>query len=229
MKTIAYSNIGNRSENEDFVLIEDIGDGKILALVVDGMGGYSNGLLAAQIIAESILTFLCYSQDISIVIVQTAVNKANLAIRQKSQALGTQMGATLGGVILDENNALAFWVGDVKIFHFRDSALIFQSTTHTLSNELGHISRPERYSKIVTRAVKGELSRSKIDTYCVGLINKADIFMVCSDGVHEFIGLGDLQAHLFSKNELNHDLDQFVKKILFRSTDNFSFGIGSCY
>ena len=51
---IEYSNIGCRNQNQDFVLSKTIGENKGIYIVADGMGGYSDGDLAAKIAAEQI-------------------------------------------------------------------------------------------------------------------------------------------------------------------------------
>ena len=42
MTCLKYSNIGNRKENQDFVLVRELGENKVLYIVADGMGGYSH-------------------------------------------------------------------------------------------------------------------------------------------------------------------------------------------
>ena len=71
-------------------------------LIADGMGGYSNGEIAAKVVSENILTFLSTVKDIKSNHIQKAVNKANLVLKQMKEDSQEKMGATIGGIILSK-------------------------------------------------------------------------------------------------------------------------------
>ena len=129
------------------------------------MGGYENGAMAAKIVAENITAFLSTIKKITKADIQKGINKANLALKQAQESSQTKMGATIGGVIIENNTALCFWVGDVKIFHYRNNKLFNESSEHTLLKEIlknGSISNVDqlnKYQHIVTRSVQGEIKR----------------------------------------------------------------------
>ena len=100
--------IGKRELNEDVVLIEEINQSTNLFLVVDGMGGYQKGEMAAKIISENFATHLhslsgFQSQDI-----ENAFKKANLAIKQYNSENKIISGATVGGILITENKIFVF-------------------------------------------------------------------------------------------------------------------------
>ena len=64
MRIIKYSNIGRRSQNQDFVLSKEIGENKAIYIVADGMGGYSDGDMAAKIAAEKIANCIVKGKSI---------------------------------------------------------------------------------------------------------------------------------------------------------------------
>ena len=81
-----FSHIGSRNSNQDFVEIQSYNDIDFF-IVADGIGGYENGDLAAQMAVESIIVYLTNVDEINQDHIQKAINKANLAIRQKQQSL----------------------------------------------------------------------------------------------------------------------------------------------
>ena len=202
MKSIALTHKGKRKINQDIVLIKNIDSDTYLYLVADGMGGYDNGEIAAQIATESILTFLSNIDEINKESIQKAINKANLAIRQFQEQNHSKMGATLGAVILAKGIAKCFWVGDIKILHYSDSKLTFESKSHSLINELSDSKfsnksfKSSKYSHIVTRSIQGEVKKSII-SYQELAVKEKDELIICSDGVHSII---DSQTILFLMN-----------------------------
>ncbi len=112
-------------------------------------------------VVDNITTYLSTVDSINAFQIQKAINKSNLAIRQKSADLSTKMGATIGGVVVNNSIVTFFWVGDVKIFHFRDKHLISETTTHSLVNNLAangavvETSRLSKYRHVVTRSIQG--------------------------------------------------------------------------
>ena len=228
MNPIVFSHKGKRENNQDFVLKERINSEFDLFLIADGMGGYQNGEIAARIVAESILAYLSTIKKVNEKEIQRAINKANLAIKQKVHDTGTKMGATVGGVIINDNQAYGFWVGDVMIFHFNNKKLQFESSSHTLINNIkknGSLKSSEyisKYRHIVTKSIQGEISYSTIDYLEFGRMTEDDFIIICSDGVHDIINGIELE-NIFS---LNISLKESVKKIeqrcLAESSDNFS-------
>lgn len=228
MKTIIFSHKGKREVNQDFVLVQNINPKTYLYLIADGMGGYEHGEIAAEIVAENILTYLSTVEIIDKEKIQKAINKANLAIKQVKKNKNIKLGATVGGLILQSNQATCFWVGDVKIFHFRNNKLVRESTSHTLMNEIisnGSINDPKqiiKYKHVVTRSVQGDVKLSQIETFTQGNINDSDLFLVCSDGVHDLYDGINLQQVLNTSESLEEAFNQIEKRLISEAKDNFS-------
>jgi serine/threonine protein phosphatase PrpC len=228
MTTFTVTHKGKRKENQDVVLVNALNATHTLYLIADGMGGYERGAQAAKIVAESIFVHLSTLKDINSKDIQKAVNKANLAIRQSKKDTHEKMGATVGGVILSNNTALCFWVGDVKTFQFRDNKLCFETSPHTLMNEIkanGSITDIEQLSKykhVVTRSVQGDITLSEIDLVELESLMDKDVLVICSDGVHDIL-TGINVAQIFTATPtLETALDLIETRLLAEAQDNFS-------
>ena len=228
MKSIVFSHKGKRAVNQDFILVQKINPETYLLLIADGMGGYEHGEIAAKMVAENILTYLSTVSVIDEVQIQKAINKANLAIKQFKKHNNTNTGATVAGVVLESNKAICFWVGDVKIFHFSNNKLINESKSHTLINEVinnGSIKDPKqinKYKHVVTRSVQGKLERSQIDYFKSSNVDKSDMFIICSDGVHDLYDGIQIQQILNTSDSIEESLNRIESRLLSESKDNFS-------
>jgi len=228
MKSIVFSHKGKREVNQDYVLVHDISFDTRIYLIADGMGGYDHGEIAAKMVAENILTYLSTVEKIDETQIQKAINKSNLAIRQLREKKITKVGSTVGGVIIQGNRATCFWVGDVKIFHFRNNKLVFESQAHTLMNELisnGSIKDPKqinKYKHVVTRSVQGDIEHSQIGSFTQENIDKSDFFLVCSDGVHDLYD-GMLIQQLFNSSpSIKEAISVIEERLVKEAKDNFS-------
>lgn len=231
MKSLILTHQGKRSTNQDLVLEQTSKDGSYLFAVIDGMGGYEHGELAAKVIAENVETYISTVDSIDSFHVQKAINKSNLAIRQKNEILSGRMGATMGGIVIKDAMVTYFLVGDVKIFHFRNNHLIFESTAHSLVSDLimnGSITEPSQLSKykhVVTRCIQGDVKLSQAEFNTNQFYPETDIIIVCSDGVHDQFDALQMENML---DHANSPADLFVmlkERLTSVATDNFSFGI----
>ncbi len=228
MKSIVFSHKGKREVNQDFVLVQKINHETNLYLIVDGMGGYEDGEIASKMVAENILTYLMTIKKVDEAQIQKAINKANLALRQHREKNKTKIGATVGGVILQGNQAICFWVGDIKIFHYKNNRLIRESTSHTLMNEViknGSIKDPKQISKykhVVTRSVQGDVEHSQIESFTQENLDVSDLFLICSDGVHNLYNGFHLQQILNTSDSNESAMKQIEERLLSDAKDNFS-------
>ena len=106
-----------------------------LYMVCDGVGGNGNGLLASQILSESICNSLNNEASIS---VYDAVRIAEKVLeRYKDKAPKTAaMASTVALTQIKENSVLISWIGDSRVYQFRDGKIIYKTTDHTKISEL---------------------------------------------------------------------------------------------
>ena len=228
MKHIKFTNKGQRKLNQDVISINEINPENWLYLIADGMGGYADGELAAKIVVENITTYLSSTKNINKKEIQIAVNKANLAIKQQKNLSQLEMGATVGGVIVNGKGAKCFWVGDVKILSFRKNKLIFESEEHTLINQLKNsgsitdVSRMLRYKHIVTKSIQGNIEKSKIGYLELDFSNNEDLIFICSDGVHNIIDGLTIEHILSTSANLDTAFETMMNRLKLESIDNAS-------
>jgi protein phosphatase len=228
MKSLVFSHKGNREVNQDYILIQNITHNEHILLIADGMGGYEQGDVAAKIVAENIHTYLSNSGKTGIQNIQTAVNKSNLAIKQLTENSQKKIGATVGGIILKEKEAICFWVGDVKIFHFQKNKLQFESNAHTLMNEviesgaISDINQIVKYKHVVTRSIQGDVEFSKIDSHTIETLSGDDLIIICSDGVHDKFNGIQIQQILNTSDGIEQAMWRIEKMLKKEAKDNYS-------
>ena len=227
MKSKVISHIGKRKTNQDRVLAKKINTDSYLYIVADGMGGYDDGDIAAEMVIDILNNFLSNSDQFNVNVIHKAINTANLALRQYQEQHQSKLGSTLGGIIVSGRTAKTFWVGDVKILHYSNGKLCFESKSHNLRNELYETDNSNgrvnlsKYNHIVTRSIQGDVKKS-VPSYHELTLNKGDKLFICSDGVHNIINPNTLQ-YLLNKEEstgaLISTIDQRLQK---EASDNAS-------
>lgn len=227
MKSIIISHIGKRKTNQDLTLAKKINADSYLYLLADGMGGYDNGDIAAEIVIESTANYLSNSRQLNESVIKKAINKVNLALRKYQEQHHSKLGSTLGGIIITGNLAKVFWVGDVKILHYSQGKLCFESKAHNITNELSSLSSLNKksslskYDHIVTRSVQGDMKKS-IPSYHELLLNKEDQLFICSDGVHNIIDAHSLQYLLSNEGSIDSAIKVIDQRLQKEANDNAS-------
>ena len=90
MNTYTYTNTGRRKKNQDYLLHKIISEDLQVFICADGMGGYSHGEVAAQIVSDSILEFIEDNSHIYTAenLLKEAIRYGNDSLMLKKLALG---------------------------------------------------------------------------------------------------------------------------------------------
>lgn len=223
MKVQQLTGKGRRESNQDFIYIDRLESGASFFLIADGMGGYEKGDEAAKIVSENIFTFLNYVESINEQNIQRAIQKANLIIKQFNTKNNIKSGATIGGIIAEKDLIHIFWLGDVMVYQISNGKVLFQTKSHTLVNSLlksesiQEEKSLDKYKHIVTRSISGKPSESRID-YHSTIFSEDDMFIICSDGIHNIISVDQLLVYIKQTNGLQELERQFLKE----AQDNYS-------
>lgn len=223
-KCWASTDIGNvRSSNEDTVEVSSRGqDGKLTrwsgyvsndggwALVADGVGGHAAGEIASELAVEFLRPVMHRLEDYRDV--ATALNAVNDGLFEAmvlNPALAG-MGTTIAGIILRGQEALAFNVGDSRVYMFSDDGLSRLSTDdvvdgHVLTQCLGGYS--------------GTTPKPHMQKFALEPYSK---LMICSDGLTDVLGDNEL-ADALSGPPGVHPARRLVRAALRAGgTDNIS-------
>ncbi|PLK44978.1 PP2C family serine/threonine-protein phosphatase [Emticicia sp. TH156] len=225
-KIISVSGIGKRAENQDVVWHKNLNKHTTFALVVDGMGGYSKGALAARIAVEKFKESINENMDKQNI--QEILNSINRDFRNIKEQTGENLGVTLAGSLLKENNILMFWVGDVKIYVFDQNKITFESEPHSLMNELlakgsiTNILQAAKYRQIVTRSIKGN-SKEVEPEFKLLKIEDGSTILICTDGVHELIDLNRMQYYINSFITIENFSEELNMRCKIEAQDNYSW------
>lgn len=223
MEVFEYTNKGSRDENQDYVVHGSLPDGSGIFVVADGMGGYSEGAAAAKVVGDALLDFieLNFDQYSPIKLLKEAIPFANDALMLKRMAMAAkQMGTVVAVLVISDGNAYLTWLGDSRIYMYRDGHEVYRTEDHSIVNEMAKIktlsaSSYEKYASIVTKSIMGN---TPVDIAPIRKIEveEGDVFILCTDGFHKEIDMTKALNYNDSKKE---ELDALANDI----TDNYSF------
>lgn len=223
MKIYEYTNKGSREINQDFVIHSVISSNTAIMVVADGMGGYSFGEIASQVIGESIVEFvrMNISNFSPTELLKESIIYANDCLMLKRLSLGVNsIGAVVSVLLTIENEAYFTWLGDSRLYLYRDGIEVYRTKDHSVINELSKIktlksSDIDRYSSVVTRSIMGDDRLGKAEVSHVS-VQQGDIFVLCTDGFHKELAMSNATEYNDSYKDL---LDSKSANI----SDNYSF------
>lgn len=235
-KPFTFSLVGQRANNEDFVLPVD--EQSRLFAVCDGIGGWDRGEVASQLVAEATARYFQQhpGEDVDEKYLNAALGEANLALAGylRHNLLVNKLGTTFALLYIDEKGATVAHVGDSRVYQLRAGKVLFQTEDHKYIHELladGIITEEQA----LTHPRRNTLSRSigvesgqfppkmdKPDVTHLTDIRAGDCFFLCTDGVLEQIDNHTLEA-IFAQNIAPEEV---IAQILFycqdQTRDNYS-------
>lgn len=176
--------------------------------VFDGMGGYSGGDVAVEVVRAAALehlraTFRSNDPGRRETSLAEALEAANLALVRRTTAERelTGAGATAAVATVHERDLLVAHVGDCRAYLLRGGALTRLTRDHTLINDyllLHPQPTPEELAKlpssVVTRAI-GVRPEMNVETGSVHLCD-GDTLLLCTDGIYDWVQEERIQAIL---------------------------------
>lgn len=224
MKALEYTNKGCRESNQDYVKKSSLGEGTAIYVVADGMGGYAYGELAAKVVSESIVDYVAehVSKMTPSQLLTNAYKFANESLNIKRMILNAkEMGCVAVALLINDGMAYMAWLGDSRIYMYRDGQEVFKTDDHSMVAELSKIrslslSELDRYSSIVTRALMGD-DEDVTPSLMKSEIQEGDVFVLSSDGLHKQWLMSDIVSS--SEDTLVANLEDASAKM----DDNYSF------
>ncbi len=217
LKYWAATDVGRkRTHNEDnFLVDQDLR----LFVVADGMGGHASGEVASAMAVHTIREIVWNERDLFesaaddptwhmqvCMLLEYAVHIACEQIFRKGiqEPEKKGMGTTVVVLMLINDRGYIAYVGDSRIYLLRGGIVYQLTEDHSLMNELirqGKITAEDfddspyaQFKHAMTRAV-GPQEAVEVDTLDFDMI-PGDAFLLCSDGLYEYIDDGDITRML---------------------------------
>lgn len=186
--------LGDREDNQDRVAIA-MGEHAALLVVVDGMGGHSDGSRAADTTLKSMLdAFWQTSQPLfdPMGFLHMSLSRAHDDVVRMGSALSvdSRPRATTAVCLIQEGAAYWAHVGDSRIYHIRQGAKVTRTRDHS------HVELLLRDGKITEDEVASHPMRNFVEC-CLGgdpsipemtisrrcILKSGDIILLCTDGI----------------------------------------------
>ncbi|MEJ7821713.1 MAG: protein phosphatase 2C domain-containing protein [Chitinophagaceae bacterium] len=206
-----------RENNEDtFIASSIVKDRFIAAGVIDGVGGYKGGEVAADIAKHALLDYFKKTAVDVVSMLGQAILSANqkILIEKQKVAANNKMACVLT-VVLVEKKANKFYyahVGDTRLYLFRDNSLVKLTRDHSFVglledtgrlNEEAAMTHPKRNE--INKALGFEAPIVNVAEYIEtgeSPFLPGDLLLLCSDGLTDMINKADITAILSQEKTL---------------------------
>ena len=179
-----------RQQNQDAFSARTMDDGRVIALVCDGMGGARAGNVASAMAVDLFMDrFLRESGDDQ-ERMQRAASQANQEILQKAATDEdcTGMGTTLVAALAGAGEAVLLNAGDSRAYHISENGITRITKDHSLVESMvdrGDITEEEARRhpsrNLITRALGPDIS-ADCDGYICPM-QAGEYLLLCSDGL----------------------------------------------
>lgn len=185
-----YTNIGDRSENEDSFTYEQLSDNCMYATVCDGLGGHGGGKAASQITVNSLAQCRVNYSLPTEEQIRGWLDQANQQILERRND-ARHMKTTATALFVQDNTAVWAHIGDSRIYHYYNGDLVDFTKDHSVCQvavAMGQITRrdiPSHPDRSKLLKVVGENTISPEVHAPVTLEPGQHAFLLCSDGLWE--------------------------------------------
>lgn len=214
------SNVGSRKVNEDAISAIKK-DGAYGFIVCDGLGGQGMGDTASKLVAECFKKRFKNSKIDELFLPKTFDYAQSSLLQEKNKLnIKNQMCTTAVALAINENTAYVGHIGDSRLYFFEDGKLIYKTLDHSLPQMLalqGEIKEediahhPDR-NKLL-RAFGTEWDKPMYTTEEPITLNKNQAFLLCTDGIWEWITEQQFCEHLKSSSNAEEWLNKIIKNV----------------
>ncbi len=223
---ISLTDIGlKKKTNEDRVFARQVNEDTWLFAIADGLGGQPGGEVAADIVMAVMEKFQPQSGDLKQQVTDLLL-KANEEIIKEGEVQPNFccMGSTADVVLL--RNYKVFWahIGDSRLYHLRKNRLMQVTSDQNLAGELfeeGQITEEERDVHPGLGFLTQSLGEDDIepDNGSFQLYHR-DLFMLCSDGLHDLISRKTIEYILRGNLDLEIMIEVLKREALAAGGDD---------
>lgn len=214
-----------RTNNEDAFVAERLDDGTVLAIVIDGVGGYEGGKVAAEIAQKEIPSYMKeFNRGERLELLKQAVVCANNAIfdRRQLDTARPNMSCVLTSALIDADRKVIdmVHVGDTRMYQYHNGVLLKLSHDHSYvgyCEEIGelteeqamHHPRRNEISRAVGEERHGVSDQSFLEAVEHPLLPDS-ILLLCSDGLTDLV----TSAQIVSILEQDVSLEEKTKQLI---------------
>ena len=217
-----------RSNNEDAFIAQYVWDEKhILAVAIDGVGGYEGGEIAASLAQKSIVEYLeSYSNGERLELLKQAVIFANNRIYSERKNLPqySSMSCVLTAILVEIESKLINMahIGDTRLYQFANGEIVKLSHDHSLigyREEIGELTEEEAMKhpqrNVIGRDVGSKFLESSgsdyIEVATFPLIPNS-ILLLCSDGLCDMITSEQMKVELEKDLPVKDKVNNLIKE-----------------
>ncbi len=216
----------HRSANQDAAIIRQLRpDDKVLAAVIDGVGGYAGGERAASIAKDCIEQYMQTPSGDTLTMLREAVIFANnqIAEERKKDPHFSEMCCVLTALVADSLAQRIYFahVGDTRLYRYRDGKLQKLTRDHSfvgIREDAGEISENEAmthpHRNQILREVGSALHRLDDEDfmdYGSDALVPGDILLLCSDGLTDMITSQQVASVLAINQNLKIKTDKLIE------------------
>ncbi|NDV22610.1 PP2C family serine/threonine-protein phosphatase [Desulfovibrio sp. JC022] len=235
IKHTEFTHQGTRNENQDRLLCinrDENGSSCALFAVVDGMGGLSDGAETAQEVKNSLK--MAYTEIMDspnrLEELQNVLHRANIRINESKQS---RRGATCSALWLEKDKYFIAHTGDTRIFSINSNKTELLTEDQNIAFTMYSMGR-KTYEEYLSGGGHNRLlsfvgmgKKMKLQGF-EGRTMRGDIFLLCSDGLNQFLQLKsveELGRKALQQNDPYQYLLQHLKETVIpdRSEDNVSW------
>lgn len=214
-----------RTNNEDAFVVEWLDDNSVLAIVIDGVGGYEGGEVAAEIAQREIPSYLReFNRGERLELLKQAVVCANNTIydRRQFDKARPNMSCVLTSALVDisRNVIDMVHVGDTRLYQFHNGEFSKLSHDHSFvgyCEEIGDLTEDEAMRHPRRNEISRSVGEEKHGVSDQGFLEAVEfpllpntIFLLCSDGLTDLVTSAQISAILGKDISLEEKTRQLI-------------------
>lgn len=204
--------------------------------VADGMGGHAAGAAASRLVVDSLSTLASsdnLEDRVATVVSNLASTNQQLVANARTSGQGLS-GSTVAILLTHQDQGVALWVGDSRVYRYRDGGLQQMTRDHSQLEELierGLVDRKacndHPSSHVITRAIGAAATLEPEFKYFS--IRSGDSFLICSDGLYNEVDEVQI-ASILANGDCSLSAERLLELTLQSpARDNFSFVVAHVY
>ena len=204
--------LGDREDNQDRVTVSAAEQAALL-VVIDGMGGHSDGSRAADTALKSLLesfrqTSLPMFDPLGFLHMALSRAHDDVAKLGNGQAIDTRPRATTAVCLVQEGAAFWAHIGDSRVYHLRHGKIVQRTRDHS------HVELLLREGKITEEELPTHPMRNFVEC-CLGgdpaipemtvsgrnILEPGDVLLLCTDGIWANLRDSDIAGFFREDNQ----------------------------